>query len=215
VLRAMSSHVEKLEAQMKEAKTQAKIVAQQIRSQRKCCQARMRRGESQMLHLRAVGLRILAIALDAMQALEQWLLVKLPGADLTERTTMHAAITDEFIAMPVHRINVMLEPVAKRDISLLKEANQEVAKCDLHLWVCQQNLEKGLAPSVGAIMQQKNRRESVASTYAEQEDKRAPGRSAAYKWIGRWTRRWRMPKSKIQDRDMLSASVLRRKVTVD
>ena len=151
----MSSHVEKLEAQMKEAKTQAKIVAQQIRSQRKCCQARMRRGESQMLHLRAVGLRILAIALDAMQALEQWLLVKLPGADLTERTTMHTAITDEFIAMPVHRINVMLEPVAKRDISLLKEANQEVAKCDLHLWVCQQNLEKGLAPSVGAIMQQK------------------------------------------------------------
>ena len=68
---------------------------------------------------------------------------------------MHAAITDEFIAMPVHRINVMLEPVAKRDICLLKEANEEVAKCDLHLWVCQQNQEKGLAPSVGAIIQQK------------------------------------------------------------
>ena len=71
VLRAMSSHVNQLEAQMREAKAQAKLVAQQIRSKRKCAQARMRHGETQRLYLREADLRILAITLDGLQALEQ------------------------------------------------------------------------------------------------------------------------------------------------
>ena len=141
-------------------------------------------------------------------------MVKLPGADLTERTTIHTAITDEFIAMSVDRINIMLEPAAKQDISLLQEAHQEVAKCDLHFWVCQQNLEKGLAPSMGAIIhflvESVSPRRVRNNKRRELLDDQRPTSG-----FGRWTRRWCMPKSKIQDRDKLSASVLRRKVTVD
>ena len=125
---------------------------------------------------------------------------------------MLADIADEFVSLRVDRINVMLEPITKHDISLLKEARAAAASCDLRSWVCEQNVAKGVAPTVGAIIHQRGRMEPMAHGTMNDNEESPPGRSASYKWIARWRSKWHMPKSKIQDRDGLPLAELREKV---
>ena len=193
------------------AKAQTRALDDRIRCHRHNTQSRNRRGAAKLRHLRQVGLRILAIPDSAYEALEQWLPLKLPHVDQVERDTLLTQIADEFISLDVDSINLMLEPIAKHETSLLKEAKAAAASCGLRSWVCHQNVAKGVAPTVGAILRQRSRMEPIAQSTVNDNEGNPQGRSASYKWIARWRSKWHMPKAKIQGRDVLSPPELREK----
>ena len=67
----MSSVVKVLEAQLREAKAEARLVSAKLRAQKKsekCCK---QREEKRSLRLRQVGLRVLALAKDEQKALDK------------------------------------------------------------------------------------------------------------------------------------------------
>ena len=106
----------------------------------------------------------------------------------------------------------MLEPTAHSDKVLLEKAKADIAKFELHSWVCRQNVERGLAPTVGALIQQWDGKGAKVEGVVSYEPSRSRSRWASYKWISRWRKKWRMPKAKIQDRDSPTPSEMREKV---
>ena len=88
------------------------------------------------------------------KVLDKWLSVKLPLLQGDERCSLVSNIVDEFTALEIDDIVRMQEPIAHSDKVLLEKAKAEIAECELHSWVCRQNVEKGLAPTVGALIQQ-------------------------------------------------------------
>ena len=153
----MSSSVKMLEAQRQEAKTQARLVNGKLRAQRNLIKCRKGREEAKSNRLRKVGFRILALAQDAQKTLDRWLSVKLPELQADDRYKLMEEIVDEFISLDIDNILGMLEPIARSDTRLLEEAKAAISSCDLHSWVCQQNIQKGLAPTVGAMVRKRQR----------------------------------------------------------
>ena len=124
-------------------------------------------------------------------------------------------IVDEFISLDIDTIVRMVEAIAHRDQGLLQEATAASIQCDLHLWVCEQNIRKGLAPTVGALLRQRHRlSEKVGESISDEPIAASKGRSASYKWISRWRKNWKLPKGKIQDRDAPTPSEMTEKVRV-
>ena len=208
----VSLHEKELAIQLKACSEGSMQLAAQIRKQKDVLRNRARKQEAKKSRLIQVGLRIVLIATHAVMAVERWLQMKMPASDDPERHALRDNILDKFNAMTVTDINAMLEPLAKQDIALLKEAQAESAKYSLYEWVCEQNTIKGVAPSVSAIIKQKLRREPLAS-----EEDSVPAAStrtkwAEYKWISKWTRKWKMPKGIIHDRDTPGPGQLRDKV---
>ena len=144
--------------------------------------------------------------------MDKWLSVKLPHLQGDERCNLLSNILDEFTALEIDDIVRMLEPTAHSDKVLLEKVKAEIAKFELHSWVCRQNVEKGLAPTVGALIQQRGGKGAKVEGVVSYEPSRSRSRWASYKWISRWRKKWRMPKAKIQDRDSPTPSEMREKV---
>ena len=124
-------------------------------------------------------------------------------------------IVDELISLDIDTIVHMVEPIAHRDKGLLQEAKAAITQCDLHLWVCEQNIQKELALTVGALLRQRHRlSEKVGESNSDEPIAASKGRWACYKWISRWRKNWKLPKGKIQDRDALIPSEMTEKVRV-
>ena len=150
----MASSVKILEAQMREATAQARLVKETLRAHRLTARYCRRREEAKLRHLRQVGLRIVALVEhDEEKVLDKWLSVKLPLLQRDERCKLLSNILNEFTALEIDDIVRMQEPTAHSDKVLLRKAKAEIAECELHSWVCRQNVEKGLAFSVGASRQ--------------------------------------------------------------
>ena len=209
----LASKQKLLEAQLCEVKAQARLVNEKLRAHRKSAKSRQQREEAKRIHLKQVGWRIIALAHhEEEKALDKWLSVKLPTLQAGERYNLLTEMVDEFTTLDIDNIMGMLEPIAHSDQVLLEEAKAEVAKCELHSWVCQQNIEKGLAPAVGALIQQRDGKGENVEGVVSYEPSRSRSRWASYKWISRWRKKWRMPKAKIQDRDSPTPSEMREKV---
>ena len=93
--------------------------------------------------MKAVGFRVLALASDAPEALCRWLELQMPTADETQTTAKHTQTIDEFVTLDIDLIVTMLEPIAKADMTLMREAKAMLKKWDLYSWVCEQNVVKG------------------------------------------------------------------------
>ena len=198
---------------MREAKAQARLVNERLRAQRKAASSCLRREEAKRFHVRQVGWRIVALVKhDEEKVLDKWLSVKLPLLQGDERCNLLSELLDEFAALEIDKIVRMLEPTAHSDRALLEEAKAEIARYELHSWVCQQNVEKGLAPTVGAIIQQRGGTGEKVEGVVSDGPGRSRGRWASYKWISRWRKEWKMPKAKIHGRDTPTPSDMREKV---
>ena len=212
---AMPSVVKVLEAQLREAKAEARLVAAKLRAQKRSEKGRKQREDARTLRLKQVGFRILALAKDEQKALDKWLALKLPALQPDERYRLMTDIVDEFISLDIDTIVHSLEPIAHSDKGLLQEAKAAIARCDLHLWVCEQNIQKGLAPTVGALLRQRSCLiEKVGEFMSDEPITASKGRWASYKWISRWRKNWKMPKGKIHDRDTPTPSEMTEKVRV-
>ena len=75
----MPSVVKVLEAQLREAKAEARLVAAKLRAQKRSEKGRKQRKDAISLRLKQVGFRILALAKDEQKALDKWLAFKLPA----------------------------------------------------------------------------------------------------------------------------------------
>ena len=209
----MASSVQILQAQLREATAEARLVNAKLRAHRLSAGSCRRREKAKRLHLRQVGLRIVALVdHDEEKVLDKWLSVKLPLLQGDERCNLLSNILDEFTALEIDDIVRMEEPIALKDKILLEKAKAEIAKCELHSWVCRQNVEKGLAPTVGALIRQRDAKGEEAQGVLSSEPRGSRSRSSSYKWISRWRKKWRMPKAKIQDRDSPTPSEMREKV---
>ena len=58
-------------------------------------------------------------------------------------TTVHTQIIDELVALDIDVIVTMLEPIARADMAVLREAKARLKKWDLYSWVCERNVVKG------------------------------------------------------------------------
>ena len=201
-----------LSLQLQACSRESLQLAEHIRKQKDVLRHACKRLEAKKSRLIQVGLRIVLIATHALLAVDRWIQMKMPATDDAERHELRDAILEQFNAMTVTDINAMLEPLAKQDIGFLKEARAETATYDLHKWVCDLNTKKGVAPSVSAIIKQKLRGEPLGANEPGEHSQSSRSRWAEYKWISRWTRKWKMPKGVIHDRDTLSREELRDKV---
>ena len=211
---AMFSDVKVLEAQLREAKAEARLVSAKLRAHmksEKCCK---QREQATSLRQRQVGFRILALAKDEQKALDKWLSLKLPALQPHERYLLMTDIVDEFISLDIDTIVHMLEPIAQKDKRLLKEAKAAITQCDLHSWLCEQNIQKGLAPTVGALLRQRHRLNEKMEESTAEPIAGSKGRWASYKWISRWRMNWKLPKGQIHDRDTPTPSEMTEKVRV-
>ena len=112
----MASRVEILEAQMQEARAQARLVNERLRAHRLSARSCQRREDAKRLHLRQVGLRIVALVEhDEEKVLDKWLSVKLPLLQGDERCNLLSNILDEFTALEIDDIVRMQEPIAHGD----------------------------------------------------------------------------------------------------
>ena len=200
---------------MREAKEQARLLHERLRAQRKLCKSRAHRQEENKIRVKQVGFRILALAEHEEKTLASWLSVKLPTLQAEARHELLTDIVDEFIKLDIEKIIGMREPIAPKEKVLLDEAKAAVARCELHSWVCEQNTQKGLAPSVGALIRQRDVMGGIASKVSSEEAGSRKTRWASYKWVSRWRKKWNMPKAKIQDRDSPTPSEMRSKVRPD
>ena len=210
----MFQHEDRLAWQLQQCSATTRQLTRQIRSQKRVLLERQRSLSRKNEKLMQVGLRILLLASHSLLDLERWLHLKMPTADVEQRQAMTTSIVDRFNEMAVADINVMFEPLAKQDTDFLRQAKAELVQLDLHRWVCEQNNTKGVAPSVRAIIKQKHREEPLAFTDAGSDEHCARTRWAEYKWIARWTHKWKMPKSTIHDRDTISPEHLRDKASM-
>ena len=209
----MTSTVKALQEQLREAKAQARCIGEQLRSKRKCQRLHLRREEAKESRIKEVGLRIVAVASDATQALQKWLEVKIPDVQEADRYRLQSEVEEEFISLEIESINRMLEPIAHSEKAALQEAKAAVTRWELHEWVSLQNLKKGLAPTVGAIIQQRDRVANDSKRLHTSDDAgRRRSQSASYKWISRWRQKWSLPKGSINDRDSPTPAEMRVKV---
>ena len=208
----MSSDVKSLQLQLQLARSLAKSVRRELRAHQKSAQQSSRRAEANEARIKAVGFRVLALASDAPQALRRWLELKLPTGDKMQTTAMHTQIIDEFVALDTDIIVTMLEPIARADVAVLRDAKAMLKKWDLYSWVCEQNVVKGLAPSVAAIIQQRDCLAEVRASAGSDVPALKRSRSASYKWLSKWRQKWIMPKGKIGHKDMPTPSEMRLKV---
>merc|ERR1711884_67461 len=87
-------------------------------------------------------------------------------------------------------------------------------KLELHAWTSFQNLAKGIAPTAGMMIRQKQELQSRVMQPLEMTNKRSTQRSATYKWLSSWRRKWAMPSGRFGHRDTPSVEVMRAKVSI-
>ena len=184
----MSSDVKSLQLQLQLARSLAKSARRELRAQQKSAQQSSRRAEATEARIKAVGFRILALASDGPKALHRWLELKLPTVDEMHTTTMHTQLIDEFVAPDMDVIVTMLEPIARADMAVLREAKARLKKWDLYSWVCERNVVKGLASSVASIIQQRGRSAEVRASARAHVPALKRNRSASCTWLSRWWR---------------------------
>ena len=96
----------------------------------------------------------------------------------------------------------------------LQQAIDWTIKSELHAWTSFQNLAKGIAPTAGMMIRQKQELQSRVMQPLEMTNKRSTQRSATYKWLSSWRRKWAMPSGRFGHRDTPSVEVMRAKVSI-
>ena len=96
----------------------------------------------------------------------------------------------------------------------LQQAIDWTIKSELHAWTSFQNLAKGIAPTAGVMIRQRQELQSRVMQPLEMKQSRSTKRSATYKWLRSWRRKWAMPSGRFGHRDTPSVEVMRAKVSI-
>ena len=163
---------------------------------------------------RRVGLRILAIASDALTFLKSYLKSELSTVSELVADSEYEEISKEFLALSPGAVNALTDDMDDTRCADLQQAIDWTIKSELHAWTSFQNLAKGLAPTAGMMIRQKQELQSRVMQPLEMTNKRSTQRSATYKWLSSWRRKWAMPSGRFGHRDTPSVEVMRAKVSI-
>lgn len=107
----------------------------------------------------------------------------------------------------------LLNPVSSRDKRALAEARKLLAELSLYRWVRDQNDEKGLAPSKGALWRQWSEQSATLEFMNCLESSAVEEKSVRNRnqWMQRWASRWRVEQGRFKQGARLPLEVLRAK----
>ena len=163
---------------------------------------------------RRVGLRILAIATDATTFLKSYLKSELSKESALVADSGYEAISKEFLILSLAAVNALTDHMDATIWPDLQQAIDWTIKSELHAWTSFQNLAKGIAPTAGAMIRQRQELQSRVMQPLEVHQPMSTKRSAAYKWLSSWRRKWAMPSGRFGHRDTPSVEVMRAKVNI-
>ena len=208
----MSSEVKLLEKQRSSVKAEASNLARLLKKARARQCYEMRREEERTAWRRRVGLAILASRPEGNAMLTDFLRTELVSEE-DERVEKECDdIVEVFLRMDSDAIVGLTEPIAAEAKSDLQAALDFAVKWELREWTSFQNRNKGVAPSVATLLERKRTLTCDMRGSVDMLPTRETGRDAAYKWLGRWRRSWKMPKGCFKHVDMPSVVDMRRKV---
>ena len=107
------------------------------------------------------------------------------------------------------RVRLTTLPATVMERRRLHRAQKWMKESDLHEWLEQQNVGKGIAPVSSVLLQEANRLLGAAV----EGPRGAPSRKSRLQWLRRWRRRWRVRLGRVQAADRPSADACARKAT--
>ena len=105
----------------------------------------------------------------------------------------------------------MLAPSSQLEKQRLKAARDFAAELLLALWVCKQNVAKGVSPTVGDIIQQRAPFLAAMPCSSNTTHPTSLEPSAEYKWSKAFRARWDFRQSKAAEREEVPLQEMRSK----
>ena len=173
-----------------------------------------RRDELARDRRRRVGLRILVIATDATTFLKSYLKSELSTESELVADSEYEEISKKFLALSSDAVNALTDRMDATKCPDLQQAIDWTIKSELHAWTAFQNLAKGIAPTAGAMIRQRQGLQNRVMQPLGVHQPRSTKRSATYKWLSSWRRNWAMPSGRFSHRDTPCVEVMRDKVNI-
>ena len=210
----MASTLDNLNRQRQQLREESKRLTRLLKQSRQQLAVETRREELAKDRRRRVGLCILAIASDALTFLKSYLKSELSTVSELVADSEYEEISKEFLALSPGAVNALTDDMDDTRCADLQQAIDWTIKSELHAWTSFQNLAKGIAPTAGMMIRQKQELQSRVMQPLEMTNKRSTQRSATYKWLSSWRRKWAMPSGRFGHRDTPSVEVMRAKVSI-
>ena len=210
----MASTLVKLDKQRKQAREESKRLTRLLKQSRHQLTVLSRRDELARDRRRRVGLRILVIATDATTFLKSYLKSELSTESELVADSEYEEISKEFLALGAAADNALKDHMDATRCPDLQQAIDWTIKSELHAWTSFQNLAKGIAPTAGAMIRQRQGLQNRVMQPLGVHQPRSTKRSATYKWLSSWRRNWAMPSGRFSHRDTPSVEVMRDKVNI-
>ena len=156
----MASTLDNLNRQRQQLREESKRLARLLKQSHQQLAVEIRREELVKDRRRRVGLRILAIASDALAFLKSYLKSELSTVSELVADSEYEEISKEFLALSPGAVNAFTD-----DMDGARRADQQLAidwtiKSELHAWTSFQNLAKGIAPTAGMMIRQRQELQS-------------------------------------------------------
>ena len=210
----MAATLVNLSKQRQQVREESKRLTRVLKQSRQQLAVVTRRDELAKDRRRRIGLRILAIASDATTFLKSYLKSELSTGSELVADSEYEDISKEFLALSPAAVNALTDHMDATRCADLQQAIDWTIKSELHAWTSFQNLAKGIAPTAGVMIRQRQELQSRVMQPLEMKQSRSTKRSATYKWLRSWRRKWAMPSGRFGHRDTPSVEVMRAKVNV-
>ena len=177
----MVSTLDDLNRQRNQAGEESKRLTRLLQESRKQLASVIRREGHAKNRRRRIGLRILAIASDALTFLKSYLRSELSSASELVADAEYEEISREFLALSPAEVNELTDPMGASRCADLQEAIDWTIKSELHAWTSFQNLAKGIAPTAGVMIRRRQELQSRVMEPLGMTYKRSTRCSATYK----------------------------------
>ena len=180
-----------------------KRAAQKLQWQQK------RRAQQRWQKMMSFGMLVLA---SVSQTALPWIPALIERFELTaDAEEVEEKLGAKFLATSAETLAEMLNPSSLPNQKLLKDARAFAVEMLLTSWVCQQNVDKGVTPTVGDIIQQ--RAHELAAMHGSCSSTLATSfeLSAEYKWSKSFRKRWKLGQGKTAEREEVPLHEMRTK----
>ena len=151
----MASSLVNLNKQTQHVREESKRLTRLLKQSRQQLTVVTRREELAKDRRRRVGLRILAIASDALTLLKSYLKLELSIVAELVADAEYEEISQEFMALTPAAVNALTDQMDATRCADLQQAIDWTIKSELHAWTSFQNLAKGVAPTAGVMIRQR------------------------------------------------------------
>ena len=120
-----------------------------------------------------------------------------------------------YLAMSIDTLSCLFEDTACRDDRVLRGALRFVIDHATHDWVRTQNVREGLAPAPMFVLEAREKLRQAREVRSEVSSSPLVAslrtKAAAYKWLGRWRRRFNIRMGDSRARQVIPQSSMQRK----